>query len=75
MIKMLNDLREFIEAVEKLRECKVAEGADWDIEIEGKYYASILGIGNFLSSFGIKWFLVAIKNLLSTNKTLFSDNL
>ena len=30
---MFNDLREFIETVEKLGECKLVEGADWDIEI------------------------------------------
>jgi UbiD family decarboxylase len=30
---MFNDLREFIEAVKKEGECKVVEGADWDVEI------------------------------------------
>ena len=30
---MFNDLREFIEQVEKLGESRVVEGADWDLEI------------------------------------------
>lgn len=30
---MFNDLREYIDQVEKLGECRVIEGADWDLEI------------------------------------------
>lgn len=30
---MFNDLREFISEVEKLGECKIVEGADWNLEI------------------------------------------
>src|SRR3989304_1978795 len=30
---MFNDIREFIEVAKKSGECKVVEGADWDIEI------------------------------------------
>lgn len=30
---MFNDLREFIKQVEELGECRVIEGADWDLEI------------------------------------------
>ncbi len=30
---MYSDMREFIEAIDKLGECKVVEGADWDLEL------------------------------------------
>ena len=30
---LFNDLRDFIEEMEKLGDCKIVEGANWDLEI------------------------------------------